>query len=48
MFCNPDDEFIPTKQCRDLYNKAGSDDKRLLDITGTHDLFPVATALTME
>ena len=48
MFCNPDDDYIPTKQCRDLYNKVGSNSKQLFDITGTHDIFPVAKALTTE
>jgi fermentation-respiration switch protein FrsA (DUF1100 family) len=46
MFCNSNDDYVPHKQCTDLYNIVGSKDKQLFDISGTHDIFPVATALT--
>jgi predicted peptidase len=48
MFCNSADDYIPTKQCRDLYEKIGSSDKKLFDVTGTHDLFSLDTILTTE
>ncbi len=44
FFCNPNDNYVPTKQCRDLYEKIGSKDKKLFDISGTHETFPVEEA----
>jgi pimeloyl-ACP methyl ester carboxylesterase len=48
MFCNPQDDYIPPQQCRDLFEKVSSEDKKVFDISGTHDIFPVETALTQE
>ena len=45
MYCNPDDDYIPTEQCRDLYEKVASEDKTLFDTTGDHSTFPVETVL---
>jgi pimeloyl-ACP methyl ester carboxylesterase len=48
MFCNSTDDYLPPKQCIDLYQKVGSDDKKLFNISGTHDKFSLEAVLTTE